>query len=108
MTTNNYFAFQRDTIQSTTSDIKWKAAVNIIDTTNVIFKGNSIAGAEKVGLITPGSRCDDEESHTRFEDNEVSMLFLFIYSIGSFVSKSSTKVLKRCCLGVVTTSKMVP
>ena len=53
--------------------MKWLAAVNTVHAVNLTFIGNSIAGSEKVGLITAGTDCDDEESHMRFRDNEVGM-----------------------------------
>lgn len=37
--------------------------------------GNSIAGSEKVGLITKGVPCDDMTAQNRIRDNEV----IFVY-----------------------------
>ena len=52
-------------------DLKWPGAIEVVSARDYTMIGNSIAGSEKVGLITSGVPCNDESAHLRVRDNEV-------------------------------------
>lgn len=54
--------------------MKWPASVMVHRATQLTMIGNSIAGSEKIGLITAGVPCDDLEATNRIYDNEVNTI----------------------------------
>ena len=52
--------------------MKWPASVMVNRAIQLTMIGNSIAGSEKIGLITAGVPCDDLEATHRIRDNEVN------------------------------------
>jgi len=53
--------------------------------------GNSIAGSEKIGLITNGVSCiSNEQSNNQFRDNEVVNNIKYSYSLSHDFEKKNT------------------
>ena len=51
--------------------MKWPGAIETRFAEDYTMIGNSIAGSEKVGLITGGVPCEDNNALLRVRDNEV-------------------------------------
>ena len=58
------------------ADLNWDGALNLEKAKDFTVTGNSIAGAEKVGIRFPGVPCDDNTK--RVYGNEVCNYFVFV------------------------------
>nr|XP_047143668.1 fibrocystin-L-like isoform X2 [Hydra vulgaris] len=52
-------------------DMKWPGAIQVHNAVNYTMYGNSIAGSEKIGLITRGVDCNDNNAIARIYNNEI-------------------------------------
>ena len=58
--------------------MKYPGAIQVYKAVEYTMIGNSVAGSEKMGLITAGVPCSDETAKLRIHSNEVSFSFFLL------------------------------